>query len=154
MSEKRSEASRNEEQGTPHAIPSMIQRSRLARFINWIHAMLSIGSLSCLKTCKQSLCYVQSNSSKFLVISYTKIGYLTAIQQKTCLFCHFDSFWLWCGDVRLDMSQYANLVKFYAFSEHRSHNKALLLSPLTPPIAEIICVKNVGAIGVCGFLMK
>ena len=24
----------------------------------------------------------------------------------------------------------------------------------TPPIAEILCVKNVGAFGVCGFLMK
>ena len=43
-SEKRSGTSRNEEQGTPHAIPSMNQRSRLA--------MLSIGSLSCLKTLK------------------------------------------------------------------------------------------------------
>ena len=28
------------------------------------------------------------------------------------------------------------------------------LKSITPPIAEIICVKNVGAIVVCGFLMK
>ena len=33
-------------------------------------------------------------------------------------------------------------------------NKTKNIKLLTPPIAEIICVKNVGAIVVCGFLMK
>ena len=66
----------------------------------------------------------------------------TEKQVLTCIFANFYENNLARKKTKLDLTiKYVS--EFWDFFE-----------PFTPPIAEIICVKNVGAIVVCGFLMK